>query len=204
MKKSIWSFKLSTAALALIPAGVGINFVGKLLVSVLKAPLWLDSIGTILSAMLAGPIVGAIVGLLNNVVVALTALDSMALVYALTQIGIGLVAGILAKTGFIKNIVRATLTGLIVGLTAVVISTPLNIIFWGGQTGNLWGDAVFLAMEAADYPMWLSSLADEIVIDLPDKVIVTVIAYLIFVNLPKTLTSMYDSQSVEAFDESDA
>ena len=43
-RKSMWSFKFSTASLVLIPTAVGINYVGKFFASALKLPLWLDSI----------------------------------------------------------------------------------------------------------------------------------------------------------------
>ena len=40
MKKSnIWTLKLNTATLVLIPAAVGINYLGKLFAGVLKLPL---------------------------------------------------------------------------------------------------------------------------------------------------------------------
>ena len=41
-KKSMWSLKLSTAAIVLIPAAIGINFIGKFFAESLKLPLWLD------------------------------------------------------------------------------------------------------------------------------------------------------------------
>jgi energy-coupling factor transport system substrate-specific component len=44
----------TTRAWVLIPVGVGINFVGGTLVTVLKLPIFLDTIGTILVALLAG------------------------------------------------------------------------------------------------------------------------------------------------------
>ncbi|MFV0556139.1 MAG: ECF transporter S component [Lactovum sp.] len=202
MKKSIWTLKLSTAALVLIPVGVGINFIGKFLAVFLKLPLWLDSIGTILSAMLAGPIVGAIVGFINNLIVTVTT-DPMAWPYALTQIAIGIVAGVLAKTGFIKDFGRVIILGLSAGFTAVLVSTPLNLRFWDGMTGNIWGDAVYTWMIKKDFPIWFSSLCDEIVIDLPDKLVVAILAFLIFKSLPKTLISMYEENKVETFNESD-
>ena len=43
---SPWSLKINTASLVLIPAAVGINYIGKLFAGMLKLPLWLDSIGT--------------------------------------------------------------------------------------------------------------------------------------------------------------
>ncbi len=52
---SPWSLKINTASLVLIPAAVGINYIGKLFAGMLKLPLWLDSIGTCLAAALAGP-----------------------------------------------------------------------------------------------------------------------------------------------------
>jgi energy-coupling factor transport system substrate-specific component len=48
--------------------GVSINFVGGTLVSVLKLPIFLDTIGTILVALLAGPWVAALTGLITNLV----------------------------------------------------------------------------------------------------------------------------------------
>lgn len=44
--KTIWSVKLTTASLVLIPAAIGINYVAKLFASMLKLPLWLGTLGT--------------------------------------------------------------------------------------------------------------------------------------------------------------
>ena len=43
---NVFKTKLDTASLVLIPACIGINYLGKLFASVLKLPLWLDAIGT--------------------------------------------------------------------------------------------------------------------------------------------------------------
>ena len=45
--------QFSTKSLVLIPIAVGINLIGGTLASTLKLPLFLDMIGTILSAALA-------------------------------------------------------------------------------------------------------------------------------------------------------
>ena len=130
MKKNIWSVKLNTAALVLIPAAVGINYIGKLFAGALKLPLWLDAIGTVLAAMLAGPIVGALCGAINNIIYGLT-MDPISLVYALSSIGIGLTVGILARMDKAKNFVGIIGVSIAVILVSVVISTPINMIFWG-------------------------------------------------------------------------
>ena len=59
--------QFSTKSLVLIPIAVGINLIGGTLASTLKLPLFLDMIGTILSAALAGPWVAALVGFLTNI-----------------------------------------------------------------------------------------------------------------------------------------
>lgn len=188
-RQSMWSLRLSTAALMLIPVAVGINYIGKWLASVLKLPLWLDSIGTVLASMLAGPLIGAISGAVNNVIFGFT--DPISFIYALTSIGIGLAAGIMAYKGWITSWSKAFVVGLVVAAVAVIISTPLNIYFWGGQTGNVWGDLVFASILANTKSIWLASFLDEVVVDLPDKVITVLISYAIFRSLPRNMKQMY-------------
>lgn len=192
--KSMWSLKLSTAAIVLIPAAIGINYLGKLFAGLLKLPLWLDAIGTVLASMLAGPIIGAASGIINNLIYGIT-VDPISTIYAITSGAIGLVVGIMAYKGWIANIKKAIMIGLVVGLVAAIISTPLNMIFWGGQTGNIWGDAFYAFLLSNDLPVWLASFGNSIVVDVPDKVVTVIIAFLIFKGLPKTLTNVYRSDN---------
>ena len=92
-----------------------------------------------------------------------------------------------------KSVGKAILTSLVAAAAASVVSTPLNIIFWDGQTGNVWGDAVFAAAQAASLPLWLSSLADEIIVDVPDKIITLILVYIILKALPDKLTTLYEA-----------
>jgi energy-coupling factor transport system substrate-specific component len=193
-KRSMWSFKLNTASLVLIPAAVGINYIGKLFAGVLKLPLWLDAIGTMLASMLAGPIVGAICGAINNIIYGLT-MDPISFIYAITSIAIGLTVGIMAYKGYIKSIGKAIMIGLIVSLVSAVVSTPINIGFWGGQTGNVWGDALYASLIASKFPVWIASFLDELVVDIPDKIATVLIAFAIFKGLPKKLTVLYSGDS---------
>src|SRR3954454_10547987 len=57
----------STRVIALMPVAIAINIVlGYTVQTVLKLPIYLDSIGTILVGVLAGPIAGALTGVLSN------------------------------------------------------------------------------------------------------------------------------------------
>lgn len=189
---NIFKTKLNAACIVLIPACIGINYLGKLFASVLKLPLWLDSIGTCIGAVLGGPIIGGICGAANNLIYGFTTGDSITLVYALTSLGIGVAVGIMARLGRMKKLSGAVLTACVAGFVAVLISTPLNILFWGGTTGNLWGDAVFAWSQASGLPVALGSFLDEVIVDVPDKLITLLIVFAIIKGLPKKLTSLYE------------
>lgn len=193
MKKDMWSFTFSTASLVLIPAAVGINYIGKLFAGLLKLPLWLDSIGTMLASMLGGPVLGAVCGAINNVVYGLT-VDPVSFVYGITSIAIGLVVGMMACSNWLSSPAKAVVVGLTVALVSAVVSTPINIGFWGGQTGNVWGDALYAYLIAHSTPEWLASFLDELVVDLPDKVASVLISFGIYKGLPQKLTILYSGQ----------
>ena len=120
---NIFKTKLNAACIVLIPACIGINYLGKLFASVLKLPLWLDSIGTCIGAVLGGPIIGGICGAANNLIYGFTTGDSITLVYALTSLGIGVAVGIMARLGRMKKLSGAVLTACVAGFVAVLIST---------------------------------------------------------------------------------
>jgi energy-coupling factor transport system substrate-specific component len=63
------SRQFSTRVLVLIPIAIAINIVlGYTVQTVLKLPIYLDSIGTILVGVLAGPIAGAATGFASNII----------------------------------------------------------------------------------------------------------------------------------------
>jgi energy-coupling factor transport system substrate-specific component len=190
--EKLFKTRFTTAVIVLIPACIGINYLGKLFAAALKLPLWLDCIGTCIGAVLGGPIIAGICGAANNLIYGLTTGDNITLIYALTSFGIGVGVGIMGRLGFMKSVGGAILTAVVGGLAAVLISTPLNIIFWGGTTGNVWGDAAFAATQAANMPVWLGSLIDEVLVDVPDKLVTLLVAYFILKGLPRKLTALYD------------
>ena len=198
---NMFKTKLTTATIVLIPACIGINYLGKLFASFLKLPLWLDSIGTCIGACLGGPVIGAICGGVNNIIFGLTTGDNITLIYALTSIGIGLVVGVLARMGYMKSFAKSFMCALGGGLAAVLISTPLNVLFWGGTTGNVWGDALFAWTQAKGMPVMIGSFLDELVVDVPDKILTIIIVFIILAGLPKKLTALYDvNEEIESLD----
>ena len=54
---------------------------------------------------------------------------------------------------------------------------------------------------SASNKMWICSFLDEVVVDVPDKIITVLIVFAILKGLPKKLTALYDvNDSVESLD----
>ena len=81
---------------------VGINLIGGTLCSMLKLPLFLDTIGTLVVACLAGPWVAALTGLLTNLFLPIVA-NPVNFPYAIVSVLVGLTAGYMARAGFFNK-----------------------------------------------------------------------------------------------------
>ena len=91
------------------------------------------------------------------------------------------------RKGWFSSAKKVWIAGIIIALVSAIISTPLNVIFYGGQTGVVWGDALFAGLVAHSTPVWIASFIDEFVLDLLDKIVVGYLAYLIYKQLPQKL-----------------
>ena len=85
------TLKLTTLALC----GV-INILGGTIALLLRLPVYLDSIGTVLAAALFGPAAGLVPGLISGLISGMTS-DVYAFYYIPVQLVIGLVAGLVFR-----------------------------------------------------------------------------------------------------------
>src|SRR6187551_2902430 len=100
--------RFDTRTIVLIPIAMAINIVlGQTVASVLKVPIYLDSIGTILVGVLAGPIPGLVTGILANTVwtyvVPAPFHSDFAWPFAIVAGWIGLWSGISAQLGLFRS-----------------------------------------------------------------------------------------------------
>src|SRR5699024_6277788 len=112
----------TTEAWVLIPIGIGINVVIGTIVQTLKIPLFLDTIGTMLVAILAGPWVAVVAGALTNVVLGFTSGPQL-IPFALVNVAIALVVGYAAQHGLFRvdkaiQYWRFIATGIIIAIVA--------------------------------------------------------------------------------------
>ena len=81
-----------------------INCIGKWVAETLQLPLWVGSFGTVLAAYVLGPICGAFIGAAVNIIYGFH--SSLSIVYALTNVALGVLVGICAKKGFFENLFK--------------------------------------------------------------------------------------------------
>ncbi len=142
----------------------------------ISAPLWLDSFGTVLCAYAGGPVCGAIVGVSSNLIYG--TMYEMSFIYALTGAALGVIVGIGAKRGQFKTLFGTMSVAAVSAIAATVISVPLNIIFYGGNTGNLWGDGVIGYLRELGAPLVLCQVLGQFYLDFMDKVLTMVLFFL--------------------------
>lgn len=181
------SGRFTTLAWVLIPVAVGINVVGGALTNVLRIPLFLDTIGTILLAILAGPLVAAVGGILTNVVLSVVRSPTM-LPFGLTQAAIALVTGYLAMRGWFqiheqRDYLKLAGVAVLVAATSVLTGWPLLVWIFGGITGTA-PDIVVGIFLAAGFDIKIAALGSQLVIEPVDKAACVVIAYFIATSVP--------------------
>jgi energy-coupling factor transport system substrate-specific component len=172
----------STRAWVLIPIGVGMNIVGGSLVTLLKLPVFLDVIGTILVAILAGPWVAALNGLVTNLILGVTASPTL-VPYAIVNVAIGLVAGYLGLRGWFRSYWKIFIAGLIITVTAIVVGAPITAFVFGGVTGS--GISLLNAYFLATGSTILESvLKADAIVEPIDKIISVFVAFFIARAIP--------------------
>jgi energy-coupling factor transport system substrate-specific component len=172
------SFKddFNMMAMLLIPIGVAINIVGFQLHNVLRLPIFLDTIGTILIGVVAGPWVALIAGLVTNLINAI--FNPVFLPYALTSMAVGVGVGYLSKSGMFKTIPKTIISGIIITLIATIVSAPITVLVFGGATGGT-GSLITATFLTAGQQLWTAVFSSSFITEIADKIISVLIVYFI-------------------------
>ena len=130
--------ELTTRTIILMPVAIALNIIlGQTVAAALKIPIYLDSIGTILVGVLAGPLAGAATGFLANILWAYVIPPPFqyppAAAFAIVAAVIGLLAGIAGGRGLLRPRVGRPVGQLVVGgaITAVVIGGLAYLAYLG-------------------------------------------------------------------------
>lgn len=172
---------LKIAAAALV--GIILNMVGRYIAVSLDLPIWLDMTGTMVASYYGGVWGGVLAGILSNVI--LSAFYPNAIYYAVTNVAAAVVIHLFIKKGYVENALKAIVSSFWLGVICTAISTPLNIILYGGYSGNSWGDTLVDMLKWYDLPIVPAAMAGEIVVEIVDKQICMLLALLIIYIVSK-------------------
>ena len=183
MEKKKYSIKedFSMLALLIIPVGVAVNFVGGQLASILKLPMYLDTIGTIFAAMLCGPWVGAVTGGLSNVVTGIA--NPVNFAFIPVNVIAGLVTGFLARKQMFSVWWKWLISMLVMAWVSIIVSAPIVVLVYGGVTGG--GTSIITAAAmAAGANIWAAFFGTEGVFQVLDRIISFLICWAVIKVIP--------------------
>lgn len=184
---------ISSRTLTLIVFSIAINMVVGQLSSMLKLPIFLDSIGTIICALLAGPWVALFSGLLTNLLWGLLS-GSIAAAFAPVAMMIGLSAGLLARAGGFRTLPRVILSGVVITFALMIIAVPIRTYLFAGTTGS--GADFFVAYFHAVRDNLLESVAITVLgANIADKITSALIAWLLVRQLPERVQRTYPNMA---------
>jgi len=148
--------QFDTRTIVLIPIAIAINIIlGQTVAAALKVPVYLDSIGTILVGVLAGPIAGALTGGLANLiwtyVLPAPFHSDYAAPFFIVAVEIGLFAGVFGRLGFFRSRPNTPTERLAIG-AIVVVAVVAVIGIYGFVPFYSQGGLTFFAPPAAGTP----------------------------------------------------
>ncbi|GAB4099546.1 ECF transporter S component [Sinomonas halotolerans] len=173
---------LPTSTLALVPVALVLNIVLGQFVGSALVPIYLDSIGTVLIAFLAGPAAGAATGLASTLVWSF--INPTVLPFAAGAAAIGALAGLAARAGAVRRWGWVPVAGLATGLVAALVATPVAIVVFGGTATGATGAVIALA-RATGQGLVESVTTGAILSDLVDKLVTFTLAAALVYALPR-------------------
>lgn len=180
MKRGI-KHDFTLLALLLIPVGVSLNVVGYQLSTILKLPVFMDQIGTIMVSMIAGPWIGLLTGLLGNLVNGM--INPIAIGFSVVSMSVGFVSGYLSKWRFYTNIVGVIISCILLTIVAAFPAAIVTVFLFGGVTGA-GTDLLTATFLATGTELWNSVVSTNLISGSVNTIINFGISWLIIRRIP--------------------
>ncbi len=175
-------------AVVMIPTIAALNYVGGVLVEMLKAPIWGDTWATMLGTLISGFVVGAAGGFLYNIIMAFTVWGLPNWVWGFANVAIALITWFMMKMGWtdLKKPMTYIMAIILFGFIYPIFTTAISIGLFGG--GPLWKPlpaAIYAAVLSSTGNFWLANYIQNVSTEVPDKVISYIISLIIASRVPK-------------------
>jgi energy-coupling factor transport system substrate-specific component len=175
--------------LALLPAAIAINLVIGGLVNALGLPLYLDSIGTILVTVLAGPAVGVLAGAIGQVLFGLIN-GYQWIPFGLIQVVIAVLAWVAASRAGFRSVGRSITWGLLTGAVAGALSSIISYVLFKGVTAT-GTTAVVTILRQLGLSLPVAVTASSLALDLADKAVAFLVVGSLVRSLPNRMIGRF-------------
>lgn len=175
--------KMDKLTLFLIPIGVAVNFIGGQIAILLRLPLYLDSIGTIVVGALCGAVPGVIVGVISNVLNSIT--SPVTLFYAILSVIFAVSAAWCSKKKIFRSLPKTLLSSIWFAFVGGGLGAVLTWIIFSFDFGTITASMFAIPLhEVLGLPKFLAQFVSEFVMDLFDKSASLVIVFLVLKAMP--------------------
>ena len=154
--------------------GVAINIAFSNIVSALGLPLYIDSVGTMFTAVVGGIAPGMFVGFLTNLIGGFS--DSSTFYYGTINVLIALIAGIAADRGFFDSVKKVFV---VLGFY-ILLSIPCSVltyILFDCSIGDNVSSPTVTMINKLGVPVLLSQILGDFCVEIPDKALSLFIAF---------------------------
>lgn len=184
---------MKNKTLVLMAVCIAVNIGLGQIVSTLKLPVFLDSIGTLLAALLMGPWIGMMTGLFTNLIWGLFT-GPVAAAFAPVAMVIGLVAGLLNRRYMFRSLPLVIVSGVVITICLTLVATPIRTYLFGGVTGS--GTDFIVAYLNAVGKKLIEAVAWSVVsTNLVDKIVSCIIAWALVKQLPQRIKAQFPDTS---------
>lgn len=175
------SFSIKT--ICIIGLAIAINVVGGQIALLLRLPIYLDSIGTILIAMLYGPFFGMLPPLVYGLVMGFT-VDIYSLYFMPVGMILGLVTGLLSRKCNMRGL-RVIPISMLITIPGTLVSSLICAFLFGGITSS--GSTILVQLlNKAGLGLTASVFAVQILTDYLDRLISVTLVILLIGRIAKT------------------
>ena len=188
--------RILPAWLLLCIGGILLNIAGAQAVIVLKLPIYLDSIGTVLAAIIGGLIPGVIVGFCTNIINGFG--DSVTIYYVSISVLLAIVAARFARKGYFSKFPHILLVILTLALIGGGIGSVLTWFLYGGQIGEgISSGLSYTLFGSGRFSLFFAQLVADFLIDLADKTITVLLVALILRVLPVRAREVFPALKID-------
>lgn len=177
MREQVWTLRLDKKAILMMILGVLMNILFFWMAQKLRMPLWLDTTGTLYVAMTLGPMAGLIVGLCDNILLAVFFHGLNALFFFLVSGYVAITAGVLVKSGLIKGVMGNLGLVFLLYVGSMFLSVFIGMLLNHGQPNDYYGTLIYQAGKEVGFGNLASSIIAHTVVKLLDTCISFILAW---------------------------